>query len=577
MIGEIFFSKQQNSRVIPDRYRRSKGYYNMEEKNMEIKTRWYGAKESVETGDVNLFHQNNAIEEHLSFPGKQQVLTSSSDFAGFDDLCYDLGASQPQYCLEELGNLAINHSENPEYLVPQETSCQIPISNESKFGPENCEQSSLPDHSTTWSNASEKLATKDLLRLAGETFIQSSSAMVDSRSSSNPFTTSLCGLSDEERRDVEIIQQLLASAEKVGEQQFIRAGNLLNHCHEYSSIKGTPVQRLVYHFSAALQQKIDHQTGRRTGTSTGKMQSLALKDSLMNPNPSLFAYYQKVPFSQVILFTAMQTMTENLSQAKKIHIIDLEIRNGLHYTILMEALAARTDCPLEHLKITAVGTISKHKIEQTGNRLMSLAQTLNVSFSFDVVIVADMLDLNESLFKLNAEEKLAVYSPYTLSLMIENQARLETLMKVIQKLNPCIMVVAEVEANHNSPVFVQRFIEALFYYGAFFDSMEDCMDRDDPDRMISESITLSPAITSIVVFEGEERIVRHVNCNVWKAFFSRFGLVETELSTASLYQAKLLVDKSVCANSCTFEMIGKSLSVGWKGTPILSVSALKFL
>ncbi|XP_074342807.1 DELLA protein RGL2-like [Apium graveolens] len=381
----------------------------------------------------------------------------------------------------------------------------------------------------------------------------------------------------EEHRDVEIIQHLLASAEKVGEQQFSRASHLLSHCHQCSSIRGTPVQRIVYYFSKALQQKIDQETGRRTTKGSGKRQLLELQDTSMNPNPSLLASYQKVPFSQVILFTAMQVMIENVSEAKRIHIIDLEVRNGLHLSILMEALAARSDCPLVHLKVTAVGTISEQKIKETGKRLMSVAQSLNLSFSFNVVMVADMLDLNESLFKLESEEMVAVYAPYILSTLIERPNHLENLMAVFQKINPRIMIVTEVEANHNSPVFVNRFVEALFYYGALFDSMEECMDRDDQDRIISESTQFSPKIANIVAFEGEERRVRHVNSNVWKAFFSRFGMVETELSRASLYQAKLLVNNFACASSCTFEMMGKSLSIGWKGTPILSVSALKFL
>lgn len=87
------------------------------------------------------------------------------------------------------------------------------------------------------------------------------------------------------------------------------------------------------------------------------------------------------------------------------------------------------------------------------------------------------IDLNESLFKLDIEETLAVYAPHILSSMIERQDRIESLMTVIHKINPCIMIVTEVEANHNSPIFVNRFIEALFYYGAYFDSMEECMDR----------------------------------------------------------------------------------------------------
>lgn len=103
------------------------------------------------------------------------------------------------------------------------------------------------------------------------------------------------------------------------------------------------------------------------------------------------------------------------------------------------------------------------------------------------------------------------------------------------------------------------------------------MARDAPNRMMSESINFSPSITNIVATEGEERTVRHVGSLVWKEFLARFGMVETELSRAALYQAGLLDDKFACASSCTVGMVGKSLAVGWKGTPIFSTTALKFL
>lgn len=113
---------------------------------------------------------------------------------------------------------------------------------------------------------------------------------------------------------------------------------------------------------------------------------------------------------------------------KKVHIIDLEIRNGMQFTVLMQALAARHDYPLEHLKITSIGTKSKPTIEETGKRLMSFAQSLNLPFSFNVVNVADMLDLNEDLFELDTEEKVTVYSAYVLSTMIARPDQLECLM-----------------------------------------------------------------------------------------------------------------------------------------------------
>ncbi|KAK1350697.1 GRAS transcription factor [Heracleum sosnowskyi] len=571
----MFPSVQLDSRRIPNEFGHSKDYCIREEVNTE-RTQWYGTEECVQWGNINLFHQDITIKENLSLPRKQQGLISSAEIANFDELCYDIKPSSSHLSLEELKIFESIHSEFQELISPQESSSVITINNEMKFGRSDYGEFNLPCHDTECSNAGKRLSTNDFLRLGGENFIQSRNPIVDNFELSHPYPTSLLGLSVEERRDVEIIQHLLASAEKVGEQQYSRASHFLSHCHQCSFIKGTPVQRIVYYFSKALQQKIDQETGRRTTKDSGKMQSLELQDTLINPNPSLLASYQKVPFSQVNLFTAMQVMIENISGAKRIHIIDLEVRNGLHLSILMEALAAQSDCPLEHFKVTAVGTISGHKIEETGKRLMSVAQSLKLSFSFNIVMVADMLDLNESLFKQDIRETLAVYAPCILSSMIDRPARLENLMTVIQKINPRIMIVTEVEANHNSPVFVNRFIEALFYYGALFDSMEECMDRDDQDRLISESIHCLE-ITNIVVFEGEERRIRHVNSNVWKAFFSRFGMVETELSRASLYQAKLLVDNFACASSCTFEMMGKSLSIGWKGTPILSVSALKFL
>ena len=61
------------------------------------------------------------------------------------------------------------------------------------------------------------------------------------------------------------------------------------------------------------------------------------------------------------------------------------------------------------------------------------------------------------------------------------------MMKMIRNINPCIMVVTEVEANHNAPSFVHRFVDLLFYYSAYFDCLDACMERDDPNRMITES------------------------------------------------------------------------------------------
>ncbi|KAA8533042.1 hypothetical protein F0562_032842 [Nyssa sinensis] len=173
------------------------------------------------------------------------------------------------------------------------------------------------------------------------------------------------------------------------QQHFDRATKLLNRFDELSSSTGNPVQRVVYYFSKAIQEKLDQATGKIGSKDFVKKQPVDLKaETITKRHPSL--------------------------------------RSGMQWTVLMQALAARCECPVELLKITNVGTKSKPKIEET-----------------------------------------------------------------------------EVDANHISPVFVNRSVEALLFYGAVFDCLEDFMNQNDPNRMISESKYGFDAIENIVAAEGE--------------------------------------------------------------------------
>ena len=144
-------------------------------------------------------------------------------------------------------------------------------------------------------------------------------------------------------------------------------------------------------------------------------------------------------------------------------------------------------------------------------------------------------------------------------------------MGVVRSINPCIMVFIEVEANHNSPAFDSRFIGALFFFSAYFDCIETFMKLDNPNRMIIESEYFGEGIRSIVAAEGEERKIRHLKIDVWRAFFARFGMVDSELSILSLDQAHLMVKRFDCEKSCRLDMNGKCLIIGWKGTPLHSL------
>ncbi|KAL4592398.1 hypothetical protein LXL04_005390 [Taraxacum kok-saghyz] len=423
-----------------------------------------------------------------------------------------------------------------------------------------------------------KLSTDAVIRLGGERFIQSCSSSVNDISMpAHPYGGSFSGFNDQEAKDVEMIENLLLSAEKVTHQQFERSIKLLEWCDVLCSSSGNPIQRLVYYFSKALREKIAIETGIVSPKGPGKKHVTEMERRMLIPNPTTLSVYQNLPFFQAGQFPGVQALVDAVSGVTKVHIIDLSIKQGVQCTIIMQAIASQPNLILENLKITAVGTKFKERIEETGDRLRSFAESINLRcFSFHVAMVDDMLDFKQDLLDLDPDEAVAVYASYALWGMIREQDRLEAMMKVIKNIKPRVMVVSEVAANLNSPNFVNRFIEALFFYGAFFDAIEECLGRDDENRAITESVYFGNAIMSIVASEGAERVVRHVNIDVWRKFFARFGMEEKELSMSSLYQANLMAEKFPSGSSCTFDMDGKCLIIGWKGIPIQSLSVWKF-
>ncbi|KAF5455391.1 hypothetical protein F2P56_024970 [Juglans regia] len=424
---------------------------------------------------------------------------------------------------------------------------------------------------TETSGTSDKLSTVEIMKVAGARYVQFSTQMCDDYNymAMHPFGFALSCLSDDDKRDVELAHLLLAAAEKVGYQQYERAERMLLRCEWVSSARGNPAQRVIYHFAEALRERIEKESGRVT------MKGFEEKDEIvqgLTNTPTFLINYKQLPFTQVLVFTGIQTMVETIASERKVHLIDTGIRYGVHWTVLMQALADRQDYPIELLKITAVGSTD---IEEIGTRLASFAKSLNLPFSFKSVILSDMKDAKEELFETEEGETIIIYAPYVLRTMIPTPDSLENLMRVMRNLNPTMMVVFESEGNHNSPSFVNRFTDALFYYSAYYESLDTCMKQYDEDRIRLETV-FGDAIRNIVAEEGEERTIRSVPLDVWRAYFGRFGMVEIGISESSFKQASLVLQKFDCRSCCTIHRNGKSLVVGWKGTPIHSLSVWGF-
>jgi len=422
----------------------------------------------------------------------------------------------------------------------------------------------------------QKMSTEGIIRVAGARYTQYSSSHWSDNFciQTHPYGFDLNGLSEEENRDIELAQFLYVAAERVSLQQYERAKKLLLYCQWNSSITGNCVQRIVFHFAQALQERIEKETGRVIKGSDKNEESELLDK--MGSKKALMCH-QKLPFNQVMQFTGIQAIIEHVKFETKIHLIDFDIRSGVQCIALMQALAERQDCMVEIFKVSAIGlNTCKNKIEETGKNLSSFAESLNLPFLYKPVLVEDMLEIKEDDFEIEKDEAVAVYSPYFLRTLISRQDSMENLMRVLRYIKPCIMIVLETEASLNSQSFVNRFVEALFFYSAFFDMAETCMSEEDECRMITEGI-LSAGIRNIVASEGRERTVRNVKIDVWRRFFARYRMVETRFSEACVYQAELVGKEFDHGKFCDVEKNGKCLISGWKGTPMYSISAWRFL
>ncbi|KAL5996400.1 hypothetical protein ACLOJK_026478 [Asimina triloba] len=551
-------------------------------------------------------------EDEAAIKGHQTHYGETDDYPDFDSFTSDLGSFYAEKSVDHLRPLSellvpdsqqidvatkasfqellagLEYNQNTQFSVPaleskenkanpiSRTSLEILNSFRTGNRMPTTAQESAPRRAAA--GGKRRSSTVEILRTAGARYIQQVEKTEDDLSAliRFPFNSLFSGHATDETRGIHLAYVLLSSAEKIHNRQFDRASRLLEQCEALASHTGDAVQRVVSYFAIALRERINGETGRTaTKGSGGRCCRNEMEEGLLNPSSALLACHQQLPFSRVMQFTSIQAIIDSVASASRVHLVDLNINIGLQSSILMHALAERKAArPVQLLKITAVGT-SAERIAETGKRLAAFAQTLSLPFRFKAVVVAHMHDLQAGMVEVEADEAVAVHAPIVLSTMIVQAECLENVMRVVRALKPCVMSVVEVEANHNSSSFVNRFTEALFFFSAWFDCVDACMEREDCDRLTIEGSYLFTGIRSIVAAEGGERVVRHVKLEVWRAYFRRFGFVEAELSELSLYQAKLLVKQSGCGNRFMFEKDGKGLVIGWKGTPLQCVSAWK--
>lgn len=365
---------------------------------------------------------------------------------------------------------------------------------------------------------------------------------------------------------LQLVHLLLACAEAIEESNFDTARPMLSRLKAISNPYGDPMQRISLYFADALSDRLTKES--ETPVSAAPISSPVELDTDL----AYQSFYEVLPFAKFTHFTANQAIFEAVGYHNKIHVVDLDIQQGLQWPSFLQTLALRPGGP-PSLKITAVGT-NAASLQLTKRRLSEFAQALEVPFEL-IVLVEDLDNLDKEKFQIEPDEALAVNCSQVLHRLSGSEAVLQKLLLLLRSLNPEVVTLLEVEANHNGANLISRFVEALHYYCALFDALEASVSSDSPDRFRIENITLASEIRGIVALEGSGRGARHVKSETWQSHFTKCGFRNRPLSSYAVQQAQLLLGYFVTGETPTYKLSEEFgvLIMGWQDTPVMAVSS----
>ncbi|KAK4715074.1 hypothetical protein R3W88_020981 [Solanum pinnatisectum] len=383
---------------------------------------------------------------------------------------------------------------------------------------------------------------------------------------------------------IQIRQLLISCAELISRSDFSAAKRLLTILSTNSSPFGDSTERLVHQFTRALSLRLNRYISSTTNHLMTPVETTPTDSSSSLPSSSLaliqssyLSLNQVTPFIRFTQLTANQAILEAINgNHQAIHIVDFDINHGVQWPPLMQALADRYPAPT--LRITGTGN-DLDTLRRTGDRLAKFAHSLGLRFQFHPLYIANNnSDHDEdpsiiSSIVLLPDETLAINCVFYLHRLLKDREKLRIFLHRAKSMNPKIVTIAEKEANHNHPLFLQRFIEALDYYTAAFDSLEATLPPGSRERMAVEQVWFGREIVDIIAMEGEKRKERHERFRSWEVMLRSCGFSNVALSPFALSQAKLLLRLHYPSEGYQLGVSSNSFFLGWQNQPLFSISS----
>ncbi|KAK4355296.1 hypothetical protein RND71_024267 [Anisodus tanguticus] len=367
-------------------------------------------------------------------------------------------------------------------------------------------------------------------------------------------------------------QLLIACARALAENNLDDFEKLIAKARSAVSITGDPIQRLGAYIVEGL-------VARKEASGTNIYRSLECKEPA---GRDLLSYmhilYEICPYLKFGYMAANGAIAEACRNEDRIHIIDFQIAQGTQWMTLLQALAARPS-GAPYVRITGIDDpVSKYArgngLTAVGIRLAAISEKFNIPVEFHAVpvfapeVTRDMLDVRPG-------EALAVNFPLVLhhtpdeSVDVNNPR--DELLRMVKSLSTKVVTLVEQESNTNTAPFFPRFLEALDYYYAMFESIDVALERDRKERINVEQHCLARDIVNVIACEGKERVERHELLGKWKLRLTMAGFRQYPLSS---YVNSVIKSLLRCYSE-HYTLVEKdgAILLGWKERNLISASA----
>lgn len=367
-------------------------------------------------------------------------------------------------------------------------------------------------------------------------------------------------------------QLLIECARALAENRLDDFEKLKDKAWSMVSISGEPIQRLGAYMIECL-------VARKESSGTNIYHTLKCNKPA---GPDLLTYmhilYEICPYLKFGYMAANGAIADACKNEDRIHIIDFQIAQGTQWDTLLKALATRPSGPPK-VRITGIDDpVSQYargdSLELVGRRLAALSEESNISVEFNPVPVFAP-EITKEMLNVQPGEALAVNFPLQLhhtpdeSVDVNNPR--DGLLRMVKSLSPKVVTLVEQESNTNTAPFLARFVEALDYYSAMFESIDVTLPRDRRERINVEQHCLARDIVNIIACEGKERVERHELLGKWKLRFMMAGFRPYPLSSYVNSVIRGLL-RRYSEHYSLVETDGAML-LGWKDRNLVSASA----